>query len=172
VWVGSPHTPTWLRSGSYLVVRRINMRIETWDRISLQEQEAIIGRNKNQGSPLSGGHEFTHPDFTLSAGDGETVIPNLSHIRLAHPEQNGGSQILRRSYNFADGTNDLGHFDAGLFFMAYTSDPVAHFIPLQTKLARNDRLNEYVQHTASAVFAIPPGTAQGSFIGYSLFGKS
>jgi deferrochelatase/peroxidase EfeB len=172
VWVGSSSAPKWLRGGSYLVARRINMRIETWDRISLQEQEAIIGRHKKQGSPLSGGREFTEPNFASPGDDGEPMIPNHSHLRLAHPAQNGGSQMLRRGYNFADGSNDLGQFDAGLFFMAYTSDPAAHFIPIQTRLASNDRLNEYIQHTGSGLFAIPPGAAQGGFIGDTLFGGS
>jgi deferrochelatase/peroxidase EfeB len=172
VWVGSSSAPKWLRGGSYLVARRINMRIETWDRISLQEQEAIIGRHKKQGSPLSGGREFTEPNFASPGDDGEPIIPNHSHLRLAHPAQNGGSQMLRRGYNFADGSNDLGQFDAGLFFMAYTSDPVAHFIPIQTRLASNDRLNEYIQHTGSGLFAIPPGIAHGGFIGDTLFGGS
>jgi deferrochelatase/peroxidase EfeB len=172
VWVGPSSNPAWLRGGSYLVARRINMRIETWDRTSLQEQEAIIGRDKKQGSPLSGGHEFAKPDFALPGGSGEPIIANNAHVRLAHPDQNGGSQILRRGYNFADGSNGLGQFDAGLFFLAYTSDPVAHFIPLQANLASNDLLNEYIQHTGSAVFAIPPGITPGGFIGDSLFGVS
>src|SRR5690606_9059412 len=44
--------------GSFLVARRIAMRIETWDRVRLSEQERIIGRSKSEGAPLSGGDEF------------------------------------------------------------------------------------------------------------------
>ena len=39
--------------------------------------------------------------------------------------------MLRRGYNFADGTDDLGRLDAGLFFLAFVRDPRPHFIPMQ-----------------------------------------
>jgi deferrochelatase/peroxidase EfeB len=170
VWVDRGDDPDaeWLAGGSYLVARRINMHIETWDRTSLQEQESIIGREKKQGAPLSGGDEFATPNFTMTAGD-LPIIASDAHLRVAHPAQNGGTRILRRGYNFTDGSNGLGNLDAGLFFIAYTRDPDKHFIPLQANLARGDALNEYIQHTGSAVFAIPPGIAQGSYIGSSLF---
>ncbi len=171
VWVAADDDSAagWLAGGSYLVARRINMRIETWDRTSMQEQEAIFGRDKKEGAPLSGGKEFTTPDFAMTGTNDAPLIATDSHVRLAHPDQNGGTHILRRGYNFTDGSNGLGNLDAGLFFIAYTRDPVQHFIPLQTNLARNDTLNEYIQHTGSALFAVPPGVAEGDFVGSTLF---
>jgi deferrochelatase/peroxidase EfeB len=43
VWVGEGDDAKadWLAGGSYLVARRISMRIETWDRTSLHEQEPL-----------------------------------------------------------------------------------------------------------------------------------
>lgn len=173
VWVGDDDDPAaaWLTGGSYLVARRVSMRIETWDRTSLQEQEAIIGRDKKEGAPLSGGKEFTTPDFELPGAGNAPLIAGDAHLRVAHPAQNNGTHILRRGYNFTDGSNGLGNLDAGLFFIAYTRDPLQHFVPLQTNLARNDALNEYIQHTGSAVFAVPPGVTTGDFIGSALFAQ-
>jgi deferrochelatase/peroxidase EfeB len=37
------------------------------------------------------------------------------------------------------------------------------------KLGLGDRLSEYVQHTGSALFAIPPGIAQGEHVGQAPF---
>jgi deferrochelatase/peroxidase EfeB len=169
VWVadGDDAASGWLTEGTYLVARRINMRIETWDRTSLQEQEAIIGRDKGRGAPLSGGDEFAPMNFTKEGNSGPLVAMD-SHVRHAHPDQNNGGRIFRRGYNFTDGSNGLGHLEAGLFFIAFTRNPDQYFIPLQMNLSRNDALNEYIQHTGSALFAIPAGIAEGEYIGHQL----
>jgi deferrochelatase/peroxidase EfeB len=171
VWVGASDDAAagWLAGGTYLVARRIKMQIHTWDRTSLGEQEAIFGRDKRHGAPLSGGGEFTTPDFEATGNSGPLIATD-AHVRLAHPIHNGGSHILRRGYNFTDGSDGLGHLDAGLFFVAFTRDAFQHFVPLQTGLARADPLNEYIQHTGSALFAVPPGvTGPDRYVGQSLF---
>lgn len=161
VWVAGDDEPAWLAGGSYLVARKIAMLIETWDRVRLAEQDTIIGRDKGEGAPLSGGNEFTEPDFSGASIDAR------SHVRLAHPEQNDGIRILRRGYNYVDGNNDLGRLDAGLFFLSYQRDP-AHFITLQRQLS-SDLLNEYIRHVGTGIWAIPRGAEPGSYIGAELF---
>ena len=171
VWVQPGDGAAWMTGGSYLVSRRIKMIIETWDRNSLQDQEAIIGRDKGEGAPLSGGTEFTVMDLTVKDGDGEPAIALDSHLRLAHPTSNKGAQLLRRGYNFVDGTDGLGRLNAGLFFLAYQRDPRTAFIPIQTNLAgpSRDALNEYIRHVSSGLFACPPGIQAGGWWGQSLF---
>ena len=171
VWVSADADThgQWLAGGTYLVARRINMTIETWDRQPLSEQEQVIGRTKAEGAPLSGGSEFSQPDFDLKGSDQEPIVAVDAHVRLVHPSNNGGAKMLRRGYNFVDGSDALGRIDAGLFFLAYVRDPGTQFIPIQMKLGLGDRLSEYVQHTGSALFAIPPGIAQGEHIGQALF---
>lgn len=161
VWVAAADEPSWLAGGSYLVARKIAMLIETWDRVRLGEQDTIIGRDKGVGAPLSGGDEFTPPDF------GAASMDRNSHVRLAHPEQNGGIRILRRGYNYVDGNNDLGRLDAGLFFLSYQRDP-EQFIALQRRLS-TDLLNEYIRHVGSGIWAVPAGVRPGSFVGAELF---
>jgi deferrochelatase/peroxidase EfeB len=171
VWVadGDDDGAGWLADGSYLVARRINMRIEIWDRTSLREQETFIGRDRPEGAPLSGGTEFTQPNFTVKGNDGQPLMAMNSHVRLAHPSQNDGARMLRRGYNFTDGNDDLGRLDAGLFFIAYVRDPDRQYVPMQNKLSRDDGLMEYLVHTGSALFAVPPGVRKGGFIGEPLF---
>ena len=171
VWTppsGDPGT-AWLDGGSYLVARKIAMHIETWDRGSLREQEQIIGRTKAEGAPLSGGGEFTAADFGLAGRGGAPLIDPHSHLAMAHPDQNRGVQLLRRGYNYVDGSNQLGRLSAGLFFIAFVTDPTTHYIPMQTALAANDLLSEYLQHVGSGLWAVPPGVREGQFVGQALF---
>jgi len=159
VWVAEGDDPAWLAGGSYLVARKIAMLIETWDRVRLGEQERIFGRDKGEGAPLSGGTEATAPELT--------GLDAHSHVRLAHPDSNGGTRILRRGFNYVGGNNSLGRLDAGLFFLAYQRDP-AQFIGLQRKLS-TDLLNEYIRHVGSGIWAVPAGARSGSYVGEALF---
>ncbi|MFD7515903.1 iron uptake transporter deferrochelatase/peroxidase subunit [Streptomyces niveus] len=149
VWVSPGAGPDWMAGGSYLVARRIAMRIETWDRTSLMEQEDVFGRDKGEGAAVGKAKEHDEPFL-------KSMLPT-SHVRLAHPDSNGGARMLRRGYSYTDGTDGLGRLDAGLFFLAYQHDVREAFIPVQRALSRADALNEYIQHVGSAVFAVPPG---------------
>ncbi|WP_368499348.1 iron uptake transporter deferrochelatase/peroxidase subunit [Herbiconiux sp. A18JL235] len=170
VWASADDGADWMAGGSYLVARKIRMTIETWDRTSLREQEAIVGRTKGEGAPYSGGTEFSEPDFEATGRGGEPLIAADSHVRLAHPTQNAGAQLLRRGYNFVDGNDELGRLNAGLFFIAFQRDPRTQFIPIQMNLAKNDAMNEYVRHVGSGIFAVPPGASEGGYVGETLFG--
>ncbi|WP_243227177.1 iron uptake transporter deferrochelatase/peroxidase subunit [Microbacterium sp. CIAB417] len=166
VWVAD-EGPAWLAGGSYLVARRIRQTIETWDRLRLMEQERTIGRDKREGAPLSGGQEFTEPDFSAKDASGAPRIDRASHVSLAHPDNNGGIRILRRGYNFVDGNDGRGALEAGLFFLSYQRSP-EQFITLQKALAR-DLLTEYLRHVGSGIWAVPGGIREGSFVGADLF---
>jgi deferrochelatase/peroxidase EfeB len=171
VWVaaGDDRNAEWLSGGSYLVARRFTMRIEVWDRQPLGDQESFVGRTKDSGAPLSGGSELTRPDFDMPGSGDTTIIAPDAHVRLVHPDFNGGARMLRRGYTFVDGSNALGGLDAGLFFLAFVRNPDTHFIPVQTRMAAHDALMEYVEVTGSALFAVPPGTEDGEHVGRALF---
>jgi deferrochelatase/peroxidase EfeB len=169
VWLGDADQPAWMREGTYMVTRRIRMLTETWDRSALDDQQQTIGRHKYSGAPLGGTEEFDTPDLAARRGS-KPVIPVDAHIRLASPDENGGEAILRRGYSFTDGVvEELGELDAGLFFICFQRDPARQFTAIQRRLGANDALNEYIKHTSSAIFAIPPGASRGGFVGEGLF---
>lgn len=166
VWV---EDPGWMRGGTYLVARRIRMLIEVWDRTVLGEQEQTIGRHRNSGAPLGKKDEFDDIDLEARGPDGLPLTPMDSHVRLAR-ERLEAERILRRGYSFTDGIDPrTAQLDAGLFFICFQRDPQRQFVPLQRRLGQNDRLNEYIQHTSSAVFACPPGAGRGGYVGEGLF---
>ena len=170
VWVGDEGDQDWMRGGSYLVTRRIRMRLEGWDRDRLSDQERVIGRSKVTGAPLGGKREFDTVDLDAAHADGSPTVPADAHIRLAAPASNNGIHILRRGFSFTDGVDPrTGELDAGLFFICYQQDPRTAFIPIQTRLAGNDALNEYIDHVGSAIFACPPGITPDGFIADRLF---
>jgi deferrochelatase/peroxidase EfeB len=169
VWVGV-EGPTWMRGGTYVVVRRIRMLLEKWDRSSLDEQQRTIGRLKYSGAPIGGQQEHDTVDLGALDASGHPVVPTGAHVREAAPSTNGGERILRRGYSFDDGVDDVGEQDVGLVFVCFQQDPRRQFVPIQRRLAANDGLNEYIRHTGSAVFAVPAGVAPGGWVGQSLFG--
>ncbi|MCV7216681.1 deferrochelatase/peroxidase EfeB [Mycobacterium crocinum] len=170
VWVARGDGPDWMTGGSYMISRRIRMRIESWDRTTLLEQERVIGRQKGSGAPNGLKQEFEELNFDIVDNKNEPLIDRDAHVRLASQQHLNGIQILRRGYNFTDGSDGFGHLDAGLFFIAFVRNPATQFIPMQMELARRDLLNEYITHTGSGIFAVPPGLRDGDYWGSTLFG--
>ena len=166
VWAGPRDEPAWMRGGTYMVARRVRMLIEVWDRSSLGDQEVTFGRHKASGAPIGRRGEFDAVDLEAIDEDGALLVPQDAHVRLA---AQGGEAILRRSFSFTDGTDDRGQLDAGLFFVCFQRDPRKQFVPMQRRLGAYDALNEYISHTGSAVFALPPGTHEGGYVGEGLF---
>ncbi|MGV9545909.1 Dyp-type peroxidase [Nocardia beijingensis] len=177
VWVRSADEPAWLQGGSYLVFRKIRMRTAEWDQLPQAEQDRIVGRRRSDGAPLGGAAESDPVDLARHGHDGELAIPAGAHIRLVH-----GIPMLRRGYNYDYGTlianargsapetphthlpgtpehTHGGHnqLDAGLLFAAYMNNPPEQFIRAQHALAAEDRMNPLIEHTGSALFAVPPG---------------
>jgi deferrochelatase/peroxidase EfeB len=172
VWVAEGDGPDWLTGGTYLVTRRIRNRIEAWDRTTLLEQERVIGRQKGSGAPNGYDDEFAPVDFDIKDAKGTPLVDVDAHIRLVSPEHLGGIKMLRRGYNFTDGSDGFGHLDAGLFFIAFVRSPATNFIPVLAQMS-GDALNEYIFHTGTAVFACPPGLREGdssAYWGSTLFG--
>ncbi len=180
LWAGS-EGPGWMQGGSYAVYRRIRITLEHWDRLAPNLQEQVIGRQKLNGALLGGTDEFAPMDLEQRDADGDLVIASDAHVRLAAPASNNGAVIVRRGFSYNNGTTPFVErwppwrqaleYDAGLLFLGYQKDPRAAFVPVFGKMAEADALNQFTTHTASAVFAIPPGASgPGDWIGRTLLG--
>jgi dye decolorizing peroxidase len=157
----------WLAGGTGMVVRRIRMNLDTWDRLDRSGREASVGRTLADGAPLTGTREFDEPDFEATTAVGFPVIPSFAHMRRARG--NDGEKIFRRAYNYDERPAGESVSESGLIFVSFQADIDRQFTPMQQRLADLDLLNEWTTPIGSAVFAIPPGCAEGGFIGETLF---
>ncbi len=180
IWVGS-EGPDWMRGGSYVVARRSRIALEHWDRMNVGFQEQTFGRQKLSGAPLGKKKEFDPVDLDATDHDGNPVVPENSHVRLAHHSNNDGARILRRSYSYNDGVSFTAErwppwrqgmeYDAGLLFVCYQRDPRTGFIKIFERMSKFDMMNQFVTNTGSGLFACPGGIAKGEFIAQRLFEK-
>ncbi|MGP4043458.1 iron uptake transporter deferrochelatase/peroxidase subunit [Streptomyces sp. 2A115] len=168
IFVPDAGDPSWMAGGSYAVVRRIRMLLDDWEKLSVKDQEDVIGRRKSDGAALSGGTETTDMDLEKTGADGKLVVPINAHARITRPDQNGGAAMLRRPFSFHDGIDADGVPEAGLLFVCWQADPVRGFVPVQRKLDRGDALSTFIRHEASGLFAVPGGAAKGEYVGQKL----
>lgn len=168
--------------GTCMVIRRVAFDMPLWESADRTTREVSMGRTITEGAPLTGRAEFDEPDLAAIGDDGLPVIDAHAHIALAGVHDGDTRQrMLRRAYNYdlpvtaarADGLEDadlVALADTGLIFTCFQTDPRTSFIPVQRRLADGDRLNEWISHVGSAVFFIPPGTAEGEYWGEKLLG--
>ena len=158
--------PDWMKGGTYLVTRVIQMHLETWDRTSLKGQEDTFGRHRDSGAAIGQKGEFDTFDVHAKDAQGKAVIPEISHMGLA---KRTGVEMLRRSYSYSSGINPAtGQFDSGLLFISFQKSP-EQFTIIQNALGRLDKMNEYTTHIGSGLFACFGGIPQGGYIGQALF---
>jgi deferrochelatase/peroxidase EfeB len=178
IWAGD-EGPAWMRNGTYMVIRPVRIALEHWDRMKLSFQEETIGRHKISGAPIGRKHELDPLDLDAIDKDGNPLIAENAHVRLAAPENNDGVQVLRRGYSYDNGVTFIAErwppwrqattFDAGLLFQCYQRDPRAGFSRIFEKMAKFDMLNQFTTHVGSGLFACPPGAKPGEYIGQRLF---
>lgn len=161
VWIGGAATDP-LAGGTQLVVRRIAIDLDGWEKVDRAGRELTIGRRLDTGAPLTGERERDDPDFDAVDELGLPVIDPASHLRRARSEDRG-QRILRRAYNY-DGVED-GRTAAGLLFCSFQADIARQFVPIQQRLADSDRLNRWVSTIGSAVYTVPPGCSRSGYVG-------
>lgn len=128
-----PSEPDWLAGGSYLVVRQVALRSDSWSELRPTLQEAVIGRSRGDGRRLS-------------------PTPADSHVGVALSASRGRPPMLRRGYDW----HEPGHSSrGGLLFMAYAADPTLQILPVLLEMTQRDPLNAFSRTIRSEIFALP-----------------
>ena len=169
IWI-EDGAPRGLRGGSAMVIRRIAMDMDTWDKADRLARENSVGRALATGAPLTGRKETDLPDLTATDEAGFTIINPDSHMARAMPREEN-DRFLRRPYSYDDAPVGGALSNTGLVFVAFQADPVRQFVPVQQRLAEADLLNLWTTPIGSAVYAILPGAQPGEDLGAELLGS-
>ncbi len=159
LWLAGPPA---IAGGTLAVLRRMELDLPRFAALSVAEQEAVFGRRRTDGAPLSGGTVSSSPELGAKTPDGRYLVPADAHLRRANPTVVGTGLMLRRSYT----TDDPA---AGLLFISFQND-LRTFTATLTHMDTSDALLRFTTTTASATFLILPGFDRQHPLGSRLFG--
>ncbi|WP_405793044.1 Dyp-type peroxidase [Streptomyces sp. NBC_01506] len=158
LWLAGPAS---VAGGTLAVLRRMEIDLTRFAALSVAEQEAVFGRHRDSGVPLSGGTVASGPELGAKTPDGRYLVPVDAHVRRANPTVVGVGHMLRRSYS----TDEPA---PGLLFISFQND-LRTFTATLARMDASDALLPFTTTTASASFLILPGFDRQHPLGSRLF---
>ena len=159
VWIeGGPAA-----GGTIMVVRRMEIDLTAFHALPVTAQEAVVGRRRSRGEPLSGGKIAADVDLQAKTAGGRYLVPVDAHARRAHPRPSGVPLMLRRSYSIEQPT--------GLLFISMQAE-LRTFTRTLERMSESDALLDYTRTTAAGSFLLLPGFDRERPLGSTGFGRS
>jgi Dyp-type peroxidase family len=137
---------TWMEGGSTVAFLKIAIDLQNWRRLSREQQEALVGRDKlsgcpleriatsdngtltltRAGCPLNAEIDSTWPETARNPLPGQGLV-TTSHIHRANltrqpPDTDAARRIYRQGYEFVDSPPE-GGVRVGLNFVSFQRDP-------------------------------------------------
>jgi dye decolorizing peroxidase len=158
VWLAAADSPR-LVGGTILCLRRFRLDVSGFGALATTKQEALVGRHRTSGAPLSGGARDDQVVLGAKSADGEYLVPTDAHARAAHPSNTGSGLMLRRSYSYDDGGGD-----AGLMFTSFQRELRSFSATLQ-RMEERDGMLPYCTATGGGSWLVLPGYTAGKPLG-------
>jgi Dyp-type peroxidase family len=136
------NNPSWMKGGTYMAFLRLALELTSWRRLSREDQEILVGRDKLTGIPLESANfepnrgivpvpsaacplsrTMAYSSNYISPSRPEDPLLQASHIhrvnpyRQAHGEE-ANERIFRQGYDFLEPLAD-GRPRAGLNFVSF-----------------------------------------------------
>lgn len=199
---GTPEIDAWTRGGTYMTFMRLPINLELWNRLSRQEQELLVGRDKVTGCALenvdeddikpvtgcpfhnttevtqSGNESFREPPDGVGEKLQKSHVQRANHHRqdFANPES---LRIYRQGYEFVESIQN-GIPRVGLNFVSFQDTP-ARVIEMLTRPGWLGGVNfggeldtnpQLIQVASAGIYLLPPLKAREPFPGAEIFLKS
>ena len=166
--------PAWMRGGSYLVVAaHQDAHRAMGPRLPRRPGGHHRARRSRPAHRSARDHERDPVDLE---GEATATASLVIAGRRPHPAGRAGRErrrapaAARLLVHRRDQPADRGPRRRAVLPRVHARPARASSSRSRTGSRQNDALNEYIEHTASALFAVPPGVERGGYIGETLFG--
>lgn len=136
-----------LKDGTTMVIRRIRIAVNAWDKLSTNNKGVALGRKLENGAKLESQSATSHVTRTFTSG---------------------ATGIMRRGFNYDDNYLADGTRDAGLIFISF-QESLKRYLDIQARLNAVDDLNRWTTPVGSALFIVPAGANKGGYVGEKFF---
>ena len=143
--------------GTMCVIRLLALDVARFSALDVSRQEAIIGRRRHTGAPLSGSSIDDPIDLQARSLDGTLLVPERAHVRAANPTLLQSPLMFRRSYEVVDVSLESAarhRRHALMLFVSYQRS-IDTFTATQRRLDVADDLMSFARPIASASMLIP-----------------